>query len=226
MEEQTLFSISDPELVPLPGQLAFFPDAKPAVPVVHKARQYPELKPMRLQDPHLVRILLCLVLHRLNAPIAEGWLYDILVAAGHINFFLYTDALGFLLENDSLQQSQDEEPLLSLTEKGRACAVDMYRYVPKVMRDRVVLTALRYVARKKAMQEMSVTYEESAEGCMLCVRCDDRMREMFTLRIHTPAKAAAEELAERIMRNPAAFFGKILDSALHNEEESFDLRDN
>lgn len=226
MEEQTLFSVSDPELVPLPGQLAFFPDAKPSAPAPHKVRQYPELKPLRLQDPHLVRILLCLVLHRLETPIAETWLYDILVTAGHINFFLYTDALGFLLENDSLRQEDNEEQLLSLTEKGRACAVDMYRYVPKIMRDRVVLTALRYVARKKAMQEMSVTYEEDAGGCMLCVRCNDRQREMFTLRIHTPAKEAAEELVERIMRNPASFFGKILDAALHNEEESFDLRDN
>ncbi len=227
MEEQTLFSVDDPELIPLPGQLAFFPDTKPAVPVRHKARQYPELNPVRLQDPHLVRILICIVLHRVERPVPENWLYDILVTAGHINFFLYTDAVGFLLENDSVsQQEQEGEIIYTLTDKGIACATDMRQYVPKVLRDRVVLTALRFAARKKAMQEMSVTYEPAEDGCMLCVSCNDRRREMFTLRIHTPNRNAAEELAERIMRNPAAFFGKLLDSALNNEEESFDLRDN
>ncbi len=227
MEEQTLFSVDDPELIPLPGQLAFFPETKPAVPVRHKVRQYPDLKPARLQDPHLVRIMICVVLHRLNQPIPEAWLYDILVTAGHINFFLYTDALGFLLDNASLtQQNQDGENILELTDKGFACATEMRQYVPKVLRDRVVLTALRFVARKKAMQEMSVTYDAVSDGCMLCVRCNDRCREMFTLRLHTPNRNAAEELADRIMRNPTAFFGKLLDSALNNEEESFDLRDN
>ncbi len=227
MEEQTLFSVDDPELIPLPGQLAFFPETTSAPPVRHKSRQYPELNPVRLQDPHLVRILICIVLHRLDSPIPESWLYDILVSSGHINFFLYTDAVGFLLENQSiLQQEQDGTFIYTLTDKGTACAVDMRKYVPKVLRDRVVLTALRFAARKKVMQEMSVTYEQVEDGYMLCVQCNDRHREMFTLRILTPNRNAAGELAERIMRNPAAFFGKLLDSALNNEEESFDLRDN
>lgn len=227
MEEQTLFSVDEPELIPLPGQLAFFPETKPVPPIRHRARQYPDLKPVRLQDPHLVRILICIVLYRLDSPIPESWLYDILVSAGHINFFLYTDALGFLLENQSVvQQEQENETIYTLTDKGIACAVDMRQYVPKVLRDRVVLTALRFAARQKAMQEMSVTYEQVEDGYMLCVGCNDRQREMFTLRILTPNCNAAEELAERIMRNPAAFFGKLLDAALNNEEESFDLSDN
>lgn len=227
MEEQTLFAVDEPELIPLPGQLAFFPETKPVSPIRHKARQYPDLKPVRLQDPHLVRILICIVLYRLDNPIPESWLYDILVSAGHINFFLYTDALGFLLENQSVVQlEQENETIYTLTDKGIACAVDMRQYVPKVLRDRVVLTALRFAARQKAMQEMSVTYEQVEDGYMLCVGCNDRQREMFTLRILTPNCNAAEELAERIMRNPAAFFGKLLDAALNNEEESFDLSDN
>lgn len=227
MEEQTLFSVSDPELIPLPGQLSFFPETKAPAPTPAKPRQYPDLKPMRLQDPHLVRILLCIVLHRLEQPVPEDWLYDIVVSSEHINYFLYTDALGFLLENQSVVPLETENGLcFALSEIGAACARDMRRYIPKPLRDRVVLTALRYAARKKAMQEMSVTYESVADGCILCVQCHDHQREMFTLRIHTPNQSGAEELAERIMRNPAAFFGKILDSALNNEEEAFDLRDN
>lgn len=227
MEEQTLFSVSDPELIPLPGQLSFFPEPKAPVTVPAKPRKYPDLKPMRLQEPDHVRILLCVILWRLEKPVPESWLYDIAVTPGYINYFLYTDALGFLLENQSVVQQETKDGMcLALTELGIACARSMRRYIAKPLRDRVVLTALRYAARKRAMQEMSIEYESVKDGCILCVQCRDGEREMFSLRIHTPERAAAEELLERIMRNPAAFFGKILDSALNNEEESFDLSDN
>lgn len=227
MEEQTLFSVSDPELIPLPGQLSFFPETKAPVPAVAKPRQYPDLKPLRLQDPNLVRILICVILWRLEKPVPESWLYDIAVSTGYINYFLYTDALGFLVENQSVTQQETDDGLCyALTEIGLACARGMRRYIAKPLRDRVVLTALRYAARKKAMQEMTVEYESVEDGCILCVQCRDGAREMFSLRIHTPCRSAAEELLDRIMRNPAAFFGKILDSALNNEEESFDLSDN
>ncbi len=54
----------------------------------------------------------------------------------------------------------------------------------------------------------------------------DHGQEMFFLRISAPSKESAEELGERVLRNPARFFGKILDLALTNEAEPFDLRNN
>ncbi|MBR6762089.1 MAG: DUF4364 family protein [Oscillospiraceae bacterium] len=227
MEEQVLFPIPDSELIPLPGQLSFFPESKAPTPTVSKPRQYPELNPMRLNDPHMVRILLCIVLHRLGDSVPENWLYDMVVGNGYITYFLYTDAIGFLLENQSLELVQtDDGTAYRLTEIGIACAKNMRRYIAKPMRDRVVLTALRYAARQRALRDLTIDYEAVDGGCILCLECRDRTEEMFSLRIRTPDRSAAEELSERILRNPAAFFGKILDSALNNEEEPYNLQDN
>ncbi len=227
MEEQVLFPIPDPELIPLPGQLSFFPESKAPVPTVSKPRHYPELNPMRLNDPHMVRILLCIVLHRLGNSVQENWLYDIVVSSGYVTYFLYTDAIGFLLENQSLELRQTEDgAIYRLTEIGIACAKTMRQYIAKPMRDRVVLAALRYTARQRALRDLTIAYEAVPGGCILCVQCRDRSEEMFALRIRTPDRSAAEELSERILRNPAAFFGKILDSALNNEEEQYNLQDN
>ena len=98
--------------------------------------------------------------------------------------------------------------------------------VPKLFRDRVMLTALRYVARQKALRDLKIGYEPDGDGCRLCLTCSDQGREMFFLRIAAPDRAAAEMLGERILRNPAGFFGKVLDLAFRNEEEQFDLTDN
>ena len=109
---------------------------------------------------------------------------------------------------------------------GKVTAKRLRQYVPKLFRDQVMLTALRYVARQKALRDLQITYEDCDGGCMVCLRCSDQGREMFFLRIRAANRSDAEMLGERILRNPAGFFGKVLDLAFRNEEEQFDLTDN
>lgn len=217
------------EEIEIPGQLAFFPEshAAPAPPRL-RGRSYPQLTPLALNDPHLVSILLCSVLHRFDGRMPEHWLYESIVASGHVSYFLYADALGFLLENGSFVEELDamHRTVYYLTERGTLTATRLRQYVPKPFRDRVMLTALRYVSRQKALQDLALHYEPEDGGCALCLSCRDGNHDMFSLRIHAPSVESAQMLGERILRNPAGFFGKIIDIAMNNEEEEFDLTDN
>ena len=227
MEE--LFAFDEiPEPIELPGQLAFFPDKKPKQPTVPHKRSYPAMSQLTLNDPHLVSILLCCILLRFEGHLSERWLYEIVVSSGHISYFLYADAVGFLLDNGSVAEEQDSEQntMYYLTKRGVACAESLRQYVPKPFRDQVMLTALRYVSRQRAIRELSMRYEPDDDGVSLCLSCKDGNHDMFSLRVHAPSKESAEMLGERILRNPAGFFGKIIDIAMNNEEENFDLSDN
>ena len=113
-----------------------------------------------------------------------------------------------------------------LTETGRRNARNLRLMVPKVFRDQVHLKALHYVTRQKALRDLQISYEDEAQECKLCLRCMDHGKEMFFLRISAPSRESAEELGERVLLNPARFFGKILDLALTNEAEPFDLTGN
>lgn len=213
----------------LPGQLTFVPED--AVRDAHKHAEKTaggELSAPDLTHPPFICILLCDILAEFDNVLPEAWLYDIMVKSGHINYFQYADVTGFLLENEMAAESfaKDGTQQYMLLPKGIQCAKLLRLYVPKLYRDQVKLTALRYVSRQRAMQDIEISYIEGREDWAVCVKCKDHAREMFFLRIHAPTKSDAEQLGERILRNPSAFFSKVLDTVMQNEEEQFDLRGN
>lgn len=219
------------ELIPesLPGQMAFFPEMETADPAPHIMLQRPIPPPELSQlEPWKLSILLSDVLNRFEGRLPESWLYEIMVGGRFLNYFLYADALGALTDRGSVVIMPDEngESCCILTENGARNVKNLRLMVPKIFRDQVHLYALRYVTRQRALRDLEISYEDGAEGCRLCLRCTDHGEEMFFLRISAPSKENAEELGERVLRNPARFFGKILDLAMTNEEEPFDLRNN
>lgn len=226
---ELLFAAETEQPVEIPGQLTFVPDAPADAAPARKSKFDAELHPdAALSDPSRIRILLCDVLAKFEGRLPEEWLYEIFVGAGHISYFLYEDALGYLLDSGSVVSEQDAEGASHcyLTERGRMTVRRLRQYVPKLFRDQVMLTALRYVSRRKALRDLQIGYETVSDGCRLCLTCSDRGREMFYLRISAPDRASAEMLGERILCNPAGFFGKVIDLAVSNEEEQFDLTDN
>ena len=214
------------EPVEIPGQLTFVPETAPSV---KRSKFDAEIhSEAALSDPSRIRILICDVLAKFDGRLPESWLYEIFVGAGHVSYFLYEDALGWLLDNGSAVTETDAagETQCFLTDRGRQTVRRLRQYVPKLFRDQVMLTALRYTDRQKALRDLRIAYEDEANGCRLCLTCSDNGREMFYLRIGTPDRASAELLGERILRNPTGFFGKVIDLAVRNEEEQFDLTDN
>lgn len=225
---ELLFPNEAEQTVEIPGQLSFVPDSAAASPAAKSKFDAEIHSEAALSDPPRIRILLCDVLAKFDGKLPEDWLYEITVGAGHISYFLYEDAFGWLLDNGSVVTEPDAEgvSVCYLTERGSLTVRRLRRYVPKLFRDQVMLTALRYVSRQKALRDLQIRYEPGETGCRLCLTCSDQGREMFFLRIAAPDRASAEMLGERILRNPAGFFGKVIDLAVRNEEEQFDLTDN
>lgn len=212
----------------LSGQLAFFPEMEsdePA-PLLENMHPIPPPVPEQLDHWHIC-ILLSDILLRFDGVLPEDWLYDIAVTSGHFSYFVYMDALGALIEQQAVTRCQrDGTDCLALTRTGTASVKGARLYVPKYFRDTVHLTALRYVARQNALRDLKIDLQPDGREWALSFACYDREREMMSLRFHAPTKESAELLSERILRNPARFFGKLLDLALTNEEEQYDLSDN
>lgn len=215
----------------LPGQMAFFPEEETHAapqrngePVLARPIPPPALEQI---DSWQYCILIGDVLRRFDGALPEDWLYEVIVNGGNMSYFLYEDALGAMLETGSAERHlKDGTAEIALTATGLDSVRRLRHYVPKVFRDKVHLAALRYVTRQKALRDLQLTYEPDDTGCRLCMHCTDNGQEMFFLRIHAPSRDAAELLGERILRNPAGFFGKIVDLAMQNEEIPFDLTNN
>lgn len=181
-----------------------------------------------IKDVPTLNILLCYLLYKIGRPVEPDQLYDIAIGTGVVNYFYYQDSMDYLLKNELIIKDKGEkgEELYILQDKGRECARQLKSYAPKSYRDTLVLAALRYFARIKAEQELKIEYEKLDNGYYTHIRCLDRDCDLMDLKLYAPDLTQAKMIGERILLNPAGFYGKVIELALSNEEPSYDLSDN
>ena len=171
-----------------------------------------EMADTTVNDLPTLNILLCYLLYKIERPVNTEQLYEIAIGTGVINYFYYQDSIDYLTKNGliSVQKDELEGDCYVLESMGKECAQQLKNYAPKTLRDKLVLAALRYFTRVKYEQEIKID-----------VDCD-----LMDLKIYAPDMTQAKLLGERIMLNPAGFYGKVIDLALSNEEPPYDLSDN
>lgn len=185
-----------------------------------------ELASTELKDVQTVKILICYLLYRLHKPIESEQLYDIAVSTEIINYFFYQDAIDYLITNNSITVSEeDNKKIFTITQKGIDCAKTLRGYVPKSYRDRIVKAALKYFAKLKYESEVKIEYIKLENGYYVQCRCLDIKEDLMDLRLYAPDLGQAELLGKNIMKNPVGFYSKILELALNNEEEEFNPDD-
>ncbi|MCM1226490.1 MAG: DUF4364 family protein [Clostridium sp.] len=183
-----------------------------------------ELASMEIKDIQTVKILICYLLYRINKPVESEQLYDIAVTTGIINYFMYQEAIDYLIKNDSVSAEiqENSSKIYTLTEKGVSCARTLREYAPKSYRDKIVQAALRYFAKIKYENEVKIEYIELKKGYYVHCRCLDVGDDLLDLKLFAPDKTQAEMIGRNIMLDPAGFYSRILNIALNNKEEEFD----
>lgn len=185
-----------------------------------KRSKMPDLE---IKDSQTAKILLCYLLYRIKKPVNSEHLYDIAVTSGIINYFLYQDAIEYLISNNSISvESDGEVKTYTLTEKGVSCARTLRGYTPQLSRDMIVRAALKYLAKIKYENEVKIDYIKLEKGYYVHCRCLDIGSDLLDLKLYAPDLTQAEMLGKNIMLNPAGFYSRILDIALNNSEEKFD----
>lgn len=181
-----------------------------------------------IKDVPTLNILICYLLYKIAKPVETEQLYDIAIGTGVINYFYYQDSIDYLLKNGLIakESAEDGSENFVLLPKGTECARQLKKYAPKSYRDKLVLGALRYFARLKAEQEIKIEYEPVENGCYTHIRCLDVNCDLMDLKLYAPDKTQAKMIGEKILLNPAGFYGKVVELALSNEEPDYDLSDN
>lgn len=187
-----------------------------------------EMADTELKDVPTLNILICYLLHKINRPVETEHLYDITVGEGIVNFFYYQDSIDYLLKNELIKTETDENDteFYVLLPKGVACAQNLKKYAPKAYRDKLVLVALRYFTKIKSEKEIIIKYVPLDRGCYIHIRCPDVKNDLMDLKLFAPDIRQAKLIGDRILLNPAGFYGKIIELALSNEETKYDLSDN
>ena len=187
-----------------------------------------EMADTEIRDVPTLNILLCYLLYKLDKPVETEQLYDIAIGTGVVNYFYYQDSVDYLLKNQLISQKKDSEGLdcYVIEPKGVACAKQLKTYAPKSYRDKLVLAALRYFARRKYEKEMKIEYIPAGKGYYTQIRVLDNNCDLMDLKLYAPDLTQAKLLGEKVLLNPSGFYSKIIELALSNEEPPYDLTDN
>lgn len=187
-----------------------------------------ELADRSVTDASVASVLLCYMMYRVNEPMDAELLYEIAVAGEIINYFTYQETLQTLRSNGSVTVEENEkgESLYTLTDKGEACARRLKTFAAKSYRDHIVVAAKRALERRKNRDDVKVNYIHLDTGCQLHVSLTDQGMTLLDLTLFTPDEKQAHILGERVLSNPSAFYHNVLQAAMKNEEEPFDLTDN
>lgn len=174
-----------------------------------------------LMDTHMANILICCLLEQLDKPVSPTQLYDIAVGTDIINYFFYQEAITYLQKNGSLllKQDADGHDWFYLTETGVECAKQLKEFVAKPYRDKIVLEAKQYFKRQKRREEVKISYLPLKKGYHVQVRYLDLQSDLMDLKLYAPDLKQAKYLGTQIMRNPANFYGKVLEAVFSNREE-------
>lgn len=184
-----------------------------------KSKGYSDI--LNLTDSYAVKILICYFLKQIDRPVTPDQLTQIATEDGIINYFIFAEAVKELLEAGTLvlEQSGGEEYYV-LTNIAKLGAEDFKKMVPKALRDRILVSGLKFFARLKNENDVRISYTEQQRGWLVNVLCTEGGLTLMELKLYAPDREQAEVLGEKIMLNPADFYGKVLDYALENEEYS------
>lgn len=190
-------------------------------------RKMTDMADTEIKDLPTLNILLCYLLHRIERPVEAEQLYEIAMETGIINYFYYQDSVGYLVSNGLVSiENINGKDCYIIQPKGQACAEQLKSYAPKSCRDRIVSVALKYFARLKYEQEIKIDYLPDDNGCYINIRCIDPKHDLMDMKLFAPDLEQAKLVGEKIMLNPAGFYGKIIEMVLSNKEISYDLTDN
>lgn len=181
-----------------------------------------------IKDAGMANILICYLLYKINRPVEIEQLYEIAVGTEIISYFFYQESIDYMLQNNMIKivKNDNLKNCYVNDEKGLQCAKELKRYVPKSYRDKIVLAAIKYFARLKKEQEIIIEYIKiNTGGYYTHIRCLDILNDLMDIKLYAPDYSQAKLLGEKIMLNPAGFYGKVISLALSNKEEEYDLSD-
>lgn len=174
---------------------------------------------MNLTDTYAVKILICYFLRQINRPITPLQLTEIATDDGIVNYFVFTEAMNQLLEAKTITiEQEDGEEYYVLSELAKLGADDFKRMVPKSFRDKILGSGLRFFAKLKNENDVKASITEQEKGFTVGIHCTDGPLMLMDLKLYAPDREQAELLRDKIIENPADFYGKVLDFALENEE--------
>ncbi len=164
--------------------------------------------PGGLWNQNDIRILICYVLHSVDAPLSREDISQVLLQKGLANYFEVEDALAALERLGHI--SQDGEGLCRAEKTGREIAAALGDTLPLSVRDKAVEAALALLAQARIQRENRVEIREAQRGFQVSCHISGGDMELMAVSLYVPDRAQAELVRENFYKNPEGAYRLLL----------------
>ena len=174
---------------------------------------------IHIDDRYEAKILIAYFLWQMAMPVTRAQLDEIFTLDGSVNYFLYSEAVEQMIESGLIVvENRDGKEVYILTERAKHGANDFKRMVPKSTRDRILSTGMKFFAKLKNDNDVKLSVEKESIGYTVSCRCTEGELVLMELKLFALDEDQVNVLKQKIEKNPAAFYSKVIDYAVDNED--------
>ncbi len=163
--------------------------------------------PGGLWNQNDIRILICYVLHSVDAPLPREDIGQLLQQKALANYFEVGDALAAL---ERLGHISQEGGLCRIEETGREIAATLGDTLPLSVRDKALESALMLLAQARVQRENRVEIQEGEKGFRVSCHISGGDMELMEVSLYVPDRPQAELVRENFYKDPEGAYRLLL----------------
>ena len=174
------------------------------------------IPPGGVRDPSTVKIMICYLLQRLDRPVTESELIELLTGDQTVNYFLLTTTLASLKKLGHLREKGDN---LVLTRLGRRTAEELAGELPVTLRERVLERAETLLKENRLSSETSAEIVQTGDGYRVDFSFHDGEIEFMKLSLYAPDEVQAGRLRSRLLEDYQQLYIDLINRLTRPQED-------
>jgi len=165
-----------------------------------------------LHNREEIRLLLCMLAHRLAQPLTAAIAEQVFAQEGLANYFEYHAALQELLACGQLAcAAEDGGLVLTLREEYIHGAMELAKELPRRVCDRAIHAAERLQEQHRRERENQITvYPTDDGGCYMTFHQGENRDMLMSVTIYLPDKEQAARVRANFLANPGKLYAAVI----------------
>ena len=178
------------------------------------------VRPGGLTNSREIKLIISYLLMSTDAALSKDLIRDVLVYNEIANMFEVMEALYELLQQGTIQE--DEEGLLTITEKGKRSSEELVDLIPYTLREQALHAATQALTKQAIEKETAVDIQEIDGSFSITCSIDTTEHPMMSFTLRVPDKAQAESIRDRFVKDPTSFYQTLIAIATGDYQKNED----
>lgn len=172
------------------------------------------IAPGGLRDRAEIKLLVCYLLKKVDRPLTQSMINDILQECSVANYFEVNQAISELAEKGTVQSKQENGQLtLSLLPQTYYYVGEIEKSLPRTVREKAVSSAIKVMKRNRIERETKTDVEKLEQGYNVTFAVNDMGTQLLKVTVYV-SDISQVELVKRNFYNNAVDICSNIISAL------------